>query len=96
MLFLETPQSGVLGDLDERLEALGIVDRDLAQHLAVQRDARLGETGDELGVADPLGARRRVDAGDPELAEVALLELAVDRRKAHGAIDGLRRGPEEL
>src|SRR5574344_376988 len=88
--------SGLLRDFDEVLEAGGIVDRDLAEHLAVEGHARLDEAGDELRVADAFGAGRRVDTGDPELTEVALLQLAVLGRKAHRAIDGLRRDAEQL
>ena len=58
---------GVLRDLDDRLEARGILNRDLAEHLAVEHDAGLGETRDELRVADTLGAGGGVDAGDPKL-----------------------------
>ena len=87
---------GLLRDFDDLLEARRILDRDLAEHLAVQRHARLDEAGDELAVAQALGAGRRVDAGDPEVAEITLLQLAVDGRQALGAIDGLRRGAEEF
>ena len=79
----------LLGEIDERLEAGGIVDGDLGKHLAVQDHASVDEPSDELGVADALRAGRRIDAGDPELTEVALLELAVDRRQATRAIDSL-------
>ena len=41
-------------------------------------------------------ARAAVDAGDPELAEVALLQLAVLGRETHRAIDSLGRGTEEF
>ena len=66
--FGQNALSGVLRDLDERLEALGIVNRDLAKALAVKRHAGLDETRDELRVADSLGAGSRIDAGNPELA----------------------------
>ena len=89
-------RSGVLGDLNERLEAGGILNGDLADHLAVERHAGLDETGHELRVADALGAGSRVDAGDPELTEVALLELAVLGRKAHRAVDGLGSRTEKF
>ena len=94
--FNHREQLGVLGDLDESLEASGIIDCDLADHLAVERDAGLDEPGDELRVAQALGARSGVDAGDPELTEVTLLELAMLSGKAHCAIDSLRSSTEEF
>ena len=84
-------QSGLslLRELDESLETGCVVDGDLGEHLTVQDHAGVDETSHELGVADALGAGRGADASNPELTEVALLQLAVDCRKATGAIDGL-------
>ena len=79
----------LLGELNKRLETGGIVDCDLGKHLAVQDHASIDEAGNELGVADALCTRSGADTSDPKLTEVTLLELAVDRRKATGAIDGL-------
>ena len=87
---------GVLRLLDDRLESGGIVDRDLAEALAVDHNAGLSEARDELRVVDALGTCGRVDTGDPELAEVTLAELAVDRGHSHRTIDGLRRYAEKF
>jgi hypothetical protein len=83
-------------ELDESLEAGRVVDRDFGKHLAVQHHSSVDEASHELGVADTLCAGGGADAGDPKLTEVALLQLAVDRRKAASAIDGLSRLTEIL
>ena len=81
---------------DESLEAGRVVDRDFGKHLAVQHHACVDEASHELGVADALCTGGGADASNPELTEVTLLQLAVDRRKAAGAIDGLSRLTEIL
>jgi hypothetical protein len=78
-------------ELDESLETGRVVDRDFGKHLAVQHHSGVDEASHELGVADALCTGGGTDASDPELTEVALLQLAVDCRKAAGAIDGLSR-----
>src|SRR5690242_11811242 len=50
---------------------------DIGQHLAVDLDIGLLETEDELAVRQPVQARRGIDAGDPQAAEVALLDATV-------------------
>src|SRR5262245_20921225 len=66
-----------LRQLRERAERLGIRDRQLRQDLAVDLDARSLESRDQPAVREPVQAGRRVDAGDPEHAELALALLAV-------------------
>src|SRR5215470_6000406 len=61
------------GDL---LEGDGVADRDLGEHLAVERDAGGAELAHQLGVAVAEPAGRGVDALDPQRAEVALADLA--------------------
>ena len=87
--FCQTTVLGFLRELDESLETSGIVDCDLGEHLAVQHHAGIDETSHKLGIADTLCAGCGADASDPKLTEVALLQLAVDRRKATGTINGL-------
>src|SRR5512134_1712512 len=84
------------GRLHQRAEALGVARRDVGQGLAVQLHARPLEPGHELAVAHVVRPRRRVDAHDPQAAEVALLALAADVREVAGAVDRLLRGPVEL
>src|SRR5690606_7328776 len=65
------------GGFDDLGEGLRIADGDFAEALAVQVDAGLLQQVDELAVSQPIGASRGADAGDPELAEVALAQGAV-------------------
>ena len=61
-----------LGDLDQRGEGGRVADRDLGEVLAVHLDTGGLEALDEPVVGDVVGAGRRVDPGDPQLAELAL------------------------
>src|SRR5688500_12680140 len=60
------------GELHKSAKAIGIVDGDVGEHLAVHLDAGLAEAVDQLRVRHALLARGRVDPRDPEAAEVAL------------------------
>src|SRR5262249_29652905 len=68
---------GGLGGLDQRCEGGRVVDGQVGEDLAADLDAGEVEALDEPVVGHPVGASRRVDALDPELAEVALARLAV-------------------
>src|SRR5678816_1467166 len=72
-----------LRDLPERF---GVVHREVGQHLPVHLDAGLLEPRHEAAVAQAVQARRGIDAGDPEGAEVALLLAPVAVRIAHPAL----------
>src|SRR3954451_1993078 len=63
--------------LDDRVERRGIRDGDLAEHLAVEGDTRVDQGRDESAVADPQLPASGTQARDPQLAEQALLLLAV-------------------
>src|ERR1043165_5795396 len=65
------------GLLDDRLEGGRLADGEIGQHLAVDRDAGLGEPVDEAAVGDAEGPHRGVEALDPQRAEGALAPLAV-------------------
>src|SRR5450759_63308 len=84
-----------LRPLDERGEPGGIVDRHVGEHLAVQVDLGLLEAVHEHGVRQAVEARAGVDAGDPQLADLALLGLAVAvgvlQRVLHLLLGGLER-----
>jgi hypothetical protein len=58
--------------VDDLLKRDRIADRDLGEHLAVERDARAIELADQLGVADAEVAGGRVDALDPQRTKVPL------------------------
>src|ERR1017187_1146191 len=73
------PECG-LGGGDDVREPLRILHRDLREDLAVHVGAGLLQARHELAVAEIMQARGRVDADDPETAELALLLLAVARR----------------
>src|SRR3954453_4416738 len=68
---------GGLRDLDERDEGRHVVDGQVGQDLAVDLDAGQAEALDEPVVGQAVGPGARVDALDPELAELALLLAAV-------------------
>src|SRR5881394_2543109 len=74
-----------LGLLDDGLEGGRLADGEVGQHLAVDRNAGLGETVDEPAVGEAEGTHRGVEALDPQRAEGALAPLAV----AKGVLMGL-------
>jgi cysteine synthase A len=78
-----------LGLVDQRLEGVRLVDREIRQDLAVDFDAGLVQTVDEAAVGQAVLAGGRVDALDPERTEVALLGLAVAVGVLAGLLDGL-------
>ena len=78
-----TPLSGPGGLVDERLEACGVLDGEIGQHLAVDLDAGLVEAVDKSAVGQPVLAHGRVDALDPQRAEAcASSACGRDRRTA--------------
>src|SRR6266568_2292960 len=62
--------------VDQRGERAGVANGDVGQHLAVDRRAGGLESGHQLRIRDAVQARRGVDAGDPEPAEITLAILA--------------------
>src|SRR5882757_8679529 len=74
-----------LGLFGDRLERRRLVDGEIRQHLAVHRDARLGEAVDKHAVGHAERAHRGVEALDPQRAKRSLLALAV----AKGVLPGL-------
>src|SRR5881628_3700575 len=62
---------------DDRVERGRVADRQLAEHLAVERNARRRQRGDEAVVVDAALLEGGVEAGDPERAEMPLLLPAV-------------------
>src|ERR1700682_4544280 len=74
-----------LGLFGDRLERLRLVDGEIRQHLAVDRDAGLGQAVDKHAVGHAERAHRGVEALNPQRTERALLALAV----AEGVLPGL-------
>src|SRR5438552_498672 len=73
--------------LDDRGEGRGFGNGELGEHLAIDLDPRPGEAGNEPAVGQPVLARRRVDALDPQRAEFALAVLAVAIGVLHRLVD---------
>ena len=86
----------LLGGLDQSVEAGGIVDGHLRQHLAVQLDAGLLQAVHEGGVVHTLSTNSVVDAGDPQVAELALLLLTADESVVTALHNGLLGHAEVL
>src|SRR5579871_3204681 len=84
---------GLLERGDDRVEGLGIVDRDVRERLPVDLDLRLLELAHEDAVREPARADGGAHARDPETTEVALAEPAARERHvlraAHDLHDGL-------
>ena len=70
--------------------------RDVGEHLAVDLEAGQLEAGDQLAVRQAVNARSRVDARDPQRAQVALLGAAVAVRVLAGLDDRLLRRANNL
>ena len=70
-------RDGFLRDLGEDGERVRVGDGEVGQALAVDGDAGQPQALDEPVVGDVVRAGRGVDAGDPQLPEVALAGLAV-------------------
>src|SRR5580704_14186171 len=65
------------GALSDASEGVGVVHGDVGQDLAVELHVRELEAMDELRVGEAVLARGRVDARDPQAAEVALAVAAI-------------------
>src|SRR4249919_724440 len=84
---------GLLGDLAERFD---VVDGDIGQGLAVQRDVRLQQAIHEAAVAQAVHAGRGVDTHDPQRTELALALLAADVCVLGSLGDGLLGDAEDF
>ena len=74
----------------------GVVDCEVRKNLAIDFDAGLLEAVHKDTVAHVVLTRTRVDADDPQLAEIALLVLAIAIGVDPSAFDGLLRGSHSL
>src|SRR5204862_7186580 len=78
----------LLGALREVLKRGAIADGEIGEHLAVDLDAGPAEPVHEAAVGQLVQPRGRVDARDPEPAEVGLLAAAVPVCVLLGPLDG--------
>src|SRR5215475_4345508 len=79
--------------IHQSLEGVGLVHGEIGEDLAVNLDPGLGEPADKSAVGQAVETAARVDALDPERAEIALLLLAPDIGVLHRTIGrGVRRG----
>src|SRR5512138_1883991 len=85
-----------LGHLGEPAEGVGVPYREVGEDLPVDLDAALLEPGHQAAVAQAVDACRRIDARDPERAELRLLLAPVAIRVSHGALGRLLRRLVEL
>src|SRR5262249_2821439 len=80
-----------LGLLRELRERVGVADREVGEHLAVELDVGRLQPGDELVVREAVRAGAGVDPNDPEPPERALAVLAVAVRVDERVLDLLLR-----
>src|SRR5690606_41309176 len=78
---------------NQRGESCGLGDREIGEHLAVDRDLSLAEAVDKSTIGQPVIAHRGVDALDPQGAEIALLVAPVPVGVLAGLVDGGLGGP---
>src|SRR5688572_8709078 len=82
--------------LCQRRKTRRVVHGDVRQHLAVEGDAGLQQAVHETAVAHAVDAGSRIDAGDPQRTEIALLLLATDVGVLQGLRDRLLGDAEDL
>src|SRR3954452_25421908 len=69
---------------DDRIEDLGVMDRQVREALAVEPDLGEAEAVDQAAVAEAAHLGRRAEAGDEQPAERALLRRAIAEREHAG------------
>src|SRR6185437_8594705 len=79
--------------IHQSLEGGGLVNGEVGKHLAVDLDTGAGEPADKSAIGDAMLAAGRVDALDPQGAEIALALLAADVVVLQRLVDrGVGRG----
>ena len=81
--------------VNQGLEVLRLMDGHLGEHLPVDLNVVLLETGHEAGVVGSVGPAGSIDPGDPELAELTLAELPSHVGILHGLDDSLLCGSKK-
>src|SRR5690348_8432065 len=89
-------RSGGFGAGYQACKCGGILDREIGEDFAVERDAGGFEAVDQLAVGEAVVAGRSADALNPELAVLALFDAAIALGVPVGAIGGFLRGLVEL
>ena len=84
----EIRKSG-LGLGNQHAECVGLGDRQIAQHLAVDSNLSLAEAVDKSAIGQPMVTDGSVDALDPEGAEIALLDATIAVGVLASLFDGL-------
>src|SRR5690606_34307646 len=84
------------GERRDGAEGARVTHREIREDLAVERDVRLLQAGDEARVRQAERTGRGVDARDPEAAEVPLLQAAADVAVLPGVADDLDRLAEAV
>jgi hypothetical protein len=82
--------------LDDAAKGGRVVHGHVGEDLAVDLDRGLLQARHELAVGEPQSAARCVDAGDPQVAEHALLGAAVAVGILPGPHDGFLGDPEDI
>ena len=70
-------QVGLLYQIDDGLECLRIIHREVGESFAVERNVLLCQIAHQDRVGHSVLAGTRVDTGDPQAAEVSLFSLSV-------------------
>src|SRR5690606_28964160 len=90
------PASRLLRSLDDLGEGVRVVHGEVGQDLAVERDLGAAQAAHQARVGAAVLAGRRVDAGDPEAAELALAVAAVAVRVAETLLHRVLGGRVDL
>ena len=81
----------LLGQLDDPVKALWIIDGDLTKHLTVEPDVRSGQTSDQATVSHAAASASRIDPRDPQSPVITFDEMSVlgsvDACADHGFLD---------
>src|SRR3954447_4305994 len=77
-------------------KAWTIVHRNFGEHFAIQIDARAFQSADKFAVGNIGAAACRIDAHNPQRAEIALLQSTPDEAVAQSLLDGFLRGSIQL
>src|ERR1700680_551528 len=97
MVFAMLRLGATLGDRDQLAEGLGVANRQVREHLAIDVDPGQLQSVHELVVRHPLAARGGVDPRDPQLAHVPLagtpVAIGIFERMEHGLVRRPEQGP---
>ena len=81
---------------DDFVESLRIVNCHFRKHFSIEIDVCLLEAVDEFAVTQPALAYRRVDARDPQAAEVTFSTASITKGKSLGSNQRLFDGSQQI